>query len=58
MTKGFLDAFNIVPILALAFGSFSQALGLDVAPKEIDILVTATMTVGAILIRWYTQRKA
>lgn len=36
----------------LAFGLVSQVLGVDVAPTEVDALVTAVATIAAIYGRW------
>lgn len=35
-------------ILALVIGCISQALGFDLAPTEIDLLVTAASTLAAV----------
>lgn len=50
--RGFFDGVAAVArpaaVLGLAFGAAGQALGVDIAPSEIDVLVTAVLTLVAI----------
>lgn len=39
-------------IVALIFGTLSQALGVDVAPAEVDVLMSAGATLVVLLQRW------
>ena len=43
-------------IAALAFGSLSQALGVDIAPAEIDVFVSAATALAGLYGRWRATR--
>lgn len=52
-TKGKLTYASVG---ALVIGLVSQQLNVDIAPAEVDVLVTAAATVGAIFGRWRATR--
>lgn len=45
-------------IVALIFGTLSQALGVDVAPGEVDVLMSAGATLVVLFKRWRAARES
>jgi hypothetical protein len=54
----FLKGVKWVSVIALAVGSVSQSLGLDLAPEQIDIIANAVSIVAYAVVKLVESRRA